>query len=192
MSVNMSLPLQLVVAFLTCFVIVSHSSSLNKVLFDGDYEFIDLTYPFDAETIYWPNTRSFEFTKKDEGYYEDGSWYAANEFAAGEHGGTHIDAPYHFDAQGKQVGDIPLEKLIVPYDSSMLIQIGTQKSFFIELTSYYVCKAGLYNLENVKLDSDVPEYGCTAFVMPMKIRKGTGAPVRLAAVCPKRKLPDRF
>ncbi|KAJ9576986.1 hypothetical protein L9F63_006423, partial [Diploptera punctata] len=40
--------------------------------------------------------------------------YAANEFEAGEHGGTHLDAPYHFYKQGWKVGDIPLEKLIVP------------------------------------------------------------------------------
>lgn len=37
-----------------------------------------------------------------------------NDFAAGEHGGTHMDAPYHFKADGKHIGDIPLEKLIVP------------------------------------------------------------------------------
>lgn len=40
--------------------------------------------------------------------------YAANEFAAGEHGGTHMDAPQHFERQGKYVADIELEKLIVP------------------------------------------------------------------------------
>lgn len=40
--------------------------------------------------------------------------YASNDFAAGEHGGTHIDAPYHFLKEGLHVGELPLEKLIVP------------------------------------------------------------------------------
>lgn len=32
----------------------------------------------------------------------------------------------------------------------------------------------------------VSEYGCTALVLPMKIAKGTGAPLRLVAICPKQ------
>lgn len=40
--------------------------------------------------------------------------YATNDFAAGEHGGTHMDAPYHFSATGQHIGQIPLDRLIVP------------------------------------------------------------------------------
>lgn len=40
--------------------------------------------------------------------------YAANEFAAAEHGGTHLDAPYHFYKEGLHVGELPLKNLIVP------------------------------------------------------------------------------
>lgn len=40
--------------------------------------------------------------------------YAAYEFSAGEHGGTHLDAPYHFSNTGKRVGDFPIDKLILP------------------------------------------------------------------------------
>lgn len=36
-----------------------------------------------------------------------------NEFCAGEHGGTHMDAPYHFNKQGIKIGQIPVENLIV-------------------------------------------------------------------------------
>lgn len=43
---------------------------------------------------------------------DDGGWYAANSFESGEHGGTHMDAPYHFYKSGWQIGDIPLERLI--------------------------------------------------------------------------------
>lgn len=37
-----------------------------------------------------------------------------NEFCAGEHGGTHFDAPYHFYKNGWTVGQVPLSNLIVP------------------------------------------------------------------------------
>ncbi|CAG4970864.1 unnamed protein product, partial [Parnassius apollo] len=105
----------LVPVCLFCFITLTFANnSLNDVLFNGDYEFIDLTYPFDNKTIYWPDSKEFEFTKKIENFQQDGSWYAANEFAAGEHGGTHIDAPFHFSASGQYVGQIPLDKLIVP------------------------------------------------------------------------------
>ena len=43
-----------------------------------------------------------------------GYYYAANNFSAAEHGGTHLDAPVHF-AQGRHTTDqIPLSQLIGP------------------------------------------------------------------------------
>ncbi|KAL4711386.1 hypothetical protein ACJJTC_016140 [Scirpophaga incertulas] len=107
---------------------------LNDLLFDGDYTFIDLTYSFDNNTVYWPNIQKFEFTKNTEHEQPaDGSWYAAKEFAAGEHGGTHIDAPYHFMKSGAYVADIPLEKLIVPLD--VFSNLGKSRSKEIKPTS---------------------------------------------------------
>lgn len=38
--------------------------TLNDVLFNGEYEFLDLSYPFDVNTIYWPNVKKFQFTKQ--------------------------------------------------------------------------------------------------------------------------------
>src|SRR6201984_1232972 len=35
-------------------------------------------------------------------------------FAMPDHGGTHIDAPLHFDKRGKPIDEYPLEKCIVP------------------------------------------------------------------------------
>lgn len=43
-----------------------------------------------------------------------GFYYAANNFSAAEHGGTHLDAPIHF-SEGRWTADqIPLERLIGP------------------------------------------------------------------------------
>lgn len=73
---------------------------------------IDLSYDFSDETIYWVNAKEFKKEKVAEGKTEKGFFYAANNFSAAEHGGTHIDSPIHF-AEGKQtVDEIPLEKLI--------------------------------------------------------------------------------
>ena len=77
------------------------------------YRLVDLTYPFDAETIYWPTAPSgFELERLSYGPTAAGFFYAANRFSAPEHGGTHLDAPIHF-AEGRQtVDELPLERLM--------------------------------------------------------------------------------
>src|SRR5262245_17538001 len=75
---------------------------------------IDLTHPFDAQTIYWPASPPAAFVLKNlhEGVGPGGFYYSANSFCAPEHGGTHLDAPLHF-AKGKWSADqIPLDHLI--------------------------------------------------------------------------------
>lgn len=244
-------------------------ASLNDVLFTGEYEFFDLTHPFDNNTVYWPDAEKFIFSKKIEGFtLDDKSWYASYDFTAGEHGGTHIDAPYHFSSTGKRVGEITLDRLIVPLivvDVSSIVngnpsfvlykhhldhllndnlgkpcviifKFGWSKYFnetkqYLGLTeaqdtlnfpglseeiaewiksSYknvvgvgvdvasvdpgsstdfpahkILLHEGLYIIENVNINSNIPDYGCTALALPMKIAMGTGAPLRLVAICPK-------
>jgi kynurenine formamidase len=42
-----------------------------------------------------------------------GGWfYAANDFAAAEHGGTHLDAPIHFARGGDTADELPLRRLV--------------------------------------------------------------------------------
>lgn len=82
--------------------------------FGGESTVIDLTHPFDADTIYWPTEDGFTLDKGPAGVTDRGYFYAANRFSAPEHGGTHIDAPYHFAAQGQTVDQIPPERLIGP------------------------------------------------------------------------------
>ncbi|KAI8437450.1 hypothetical protein MSG28_011773 [Choristoneura fumiferana] len=247
---------------------------LNNVFFSGKYDFIDLSHKFDQHTIYWPDMKPFDFTKKIAETGENYTWYAANEFEAGEHGGTHMDAPYHFYKPGKFVGELPLESLIVPLiivdissrvngDPNFVLykqhldymlnnndgkpcmiifkfgwsQFYTDRKKYLGVnerdgtlnfpglsqeiaewitTSYknvvgvgvdvasldpgsstvfpvhqQLMAAGLFGMENVKLDTHVPEYGCTGIALPMKIAKGTGGPLRLVAICPKQ-TPTKF
>lgn len=73
---------------------------------------VDLTYSFSTEAIYWPTAQSFTLEKVADGITPGGYYYAANNFAAAEHGGTHLDSPIHF-AEGKHTTDqIPLEQLL--------------------------------------------------------------------------------
>jgi kynurenine formamidase len=75
---------------------------------------VDLTHPFDRDTIYWPGNRTFEVERTKWGEDAQGRWYAAAEFRAAEHGGTHLDAPIHFARDGRAVADIPLAELVGP------------------------------------------------------------------------------
>ncbi|HSK08871.1 MAG TPA: cyclase family protein [Vicinamibacterales bacterium] len=75
---------------------------------------LDMTYVFDAGTIYWPNARGFELDKGQWGTTAGGYFYSANDYSAAEHGGTHLDAPIHFAEGGRTVDQIPLEELVGP------------------------------------------------------------------------------
>ena len=69
---------------------------------------LDMTYPYDENTIYWPNATTFNLTKGNWGIIDAGYWYAANDYSAAEHGGTHVDAPIHFARNGRTIDQIPL------------------------------------------------------------------------------------
>ena len=85
---------------------------------------VDLSHAFNARTLYWPNSpTSFALEKLFFGVTPGGFFYAANQFAAPEHGGTHLDAPIHF-AEGKQFNhEIPLERLVAP---AVVIDVSAQ------------------------------------------------------------------
>jgi kynurenine formamidase len=73
---------------------------------------VDLTHPFDAQTIYWPTEAGFVFERGFAGQTEGGYYYEAHRFRAPEHGGTHIDAPVHFAKGHPTVDAIPVERLV--------------------------------------------------------------------------------
>jgi len=75
---------------------------------------VDLTYPFGAETIYWPTAKHFALETVQEGETPGGYWYEANNYAAAEHGGTHMDAPVHFARGGATADRVPATAGIGP------------------------------------------------------------------------------
>ncbi|MGH7527826.1 MAG: cyclase family protein [Gemmatimonadales bacterium] len=75
---------------------------------------VDLSHDFSSETIYWPTGKRFTLEVVSAEVTPAGYYYAANNFSAAEHGGTHLDAPVHF-AEGKHTADrIPLDRLVGP------------------------------------------------------------------------------
>lgn len=84
---------------------------------------LDMTFTFSEESIYWPTDKPFTPTVVAHGISDGGRWYASNQYAASEHGGTHVDAPIHFSEQGRTIGQIPLQEWIGP---AAKIDVSTQ------------------------------------------------------------------
>lgn len=230
---------------------------------------IDLTYPFDEKTIYWPTSESFHWKPVQYGKTPAGYFYSSANYSANEHGGTHIDAPIHFHEGGATVDQIPVSRLMapavvvdvaaacarnpdyrvltadltgweklhgpIPQGSIVLVRtgwgkfwpdkkryLGTDKTgdvaglhfpglsreaaeFLLRrkpsgtgidtasidygqskdfIVHQVLMAAGLYNLENVANLERVPEVGARIIALPMKIKGGTGAPVRIIAMVP--------
>lgn len=75
---------------------------------------VDLSHSFNERTIYWPTAQKFKLTEVADGETEGGWHYSANNFEGAEHGGTHLDAPIHFAANGNTADKVPLRKVVGP------------------------------------------------------------------------------
>ena len=87
------------------------SGCQNKVD-DYAFELIDLSHSYSGETLYWVTATPFQLDTVFKGFTDKGYFYCANDFRTAEHGGTHIDAPIHFNEQGQSVDEIPLYRLV--------------------------------------------------------------------------------
>lgn len=95
-------------------VLVTVSSPVSSLELT-DYHIVDLTHPYNTDTIYWPTSPSkFELTELAYGETPGGWFYSSYSLCTPEHGGTHFDAPIHFFATGMPVHDVPLESVIAP------------------------------------------------------------------------------
>ncbi len=85
---------------------------------------VDLTHAYNAQTIFWPtDTNRFTLRELARGNTPGGWFYSSNAFTSPEHGGTHLDAPIHFQIQGRTSESIPLEQLIAP---AVVIDVSAQ------------------------------------------------------------------
>lgn len=87
-------------------------------------EIVDLTWPFDERTLYWPTSPSaFEHKELAYGPTPGGWFYSSYSVCTPEHGGTHLDAPIHFAAGKRTADEIPLQQLIAP---AVVIDVADQ------------------------------------------------------------------
>ncbi len=93
-----------------CSVAIACAPENRDLLRTGHW--VDLTHDFSAKTIYWPTAKPFSLEVVSAQRTPAGYYYAANNFSAAEHGGTHLDSPVHF-AEGKWTTEqIPLDRLV--------------------------------------------------------------------------------
>jgi kynurenine formamidase len=94
--------------------------SLASLFSGSQAEIADLTHGFDEDTIYISMMKKFNLNMLFEGYWNNGgvmpntTWLGYGEYSAGEHGGTHMDAPSHFVENGKNIGDLDVKNFIGP------------------------------------------------------------------------------
>ena len=232
---------------------------------------VDLSHDFGPDTLYWPTSPStFELEQLAHGETEAGYFYSANSFCSPEHGGTHLDAPIHFGAEGWAAHEIPAERLVapavvidvreqaaadrdyrlgaadleaweashgaVPAGAIVLVwtgwdqRYGDRKAYFgddtpgdasqLHFPSYgleaarvlvedrgalglgldtpsldygpstdfpvhqLVAAHNVYGLENLRDLGELPATGAVVIALPMKIRGGSGGPLRAIALVP--------
>ena len=86
-----------------------------SAVFDGSGgRWIDLSYVYSEETLYWPTEDGFQLEELAYGETEAGYFYSSYKISTAEHGGTHLDAPIHFSRGGMSAEQIPLDRLIAP------------------------------------------------------------------------------
>jgi kynurenine formamidase len=97
-------------------IIVAHAEPTAAQSIDlSRYRLVDLTHAFGANTLYWPTSPGrFRLDRLAYGQTPGGYFYAAYAFSTPEHGGTHLDAPIHFAANGATADRVRLEQLVAP------------------------------------------------------------------------------
>jgi kynurenine formamidase len=102
-------------AWLACQPAGEEPAEVVAGLFSGARaEWIDMSYAYDENTIFWPTAEPFELEVVSAELTERGYYYAANNFCTAEHGGTHFDAPIHF-SEGRQTAEqVPIQRLVGP------------------------------------------------------------------------------
>jgi kynurenine formamidase len=86
---------------------------------------VDLSHDYSDQTVFWPTAEPFKLEKVADGVTPQGYYYAANNFATSEHGGTHLDAPVHFAKDHWSVDQIPLDRLV---GDAVVVDVTTQSA----------------------------------------------------------------
>jgi kynurenine formamidase len=103
------------IAVLLALPLLAACATVSRPVDLGTAEIVDLSWPYDEQTLYWPTSpTAFELKQLAHGPTPGGWFYASNTICTPEHGGTHLDAPIHFSEHGKTADQIPLRQLVAP------------------------------------------------------------------------------
>ena len=89
----------------------SHDSVQDPLSTLKNGKFIDLTWSFDEQSVYWPTNIPFKHETVFDGINDKGYYYSSFKYSAEEHGGTHFDSPMHFAEGGNSIEKVPVEQL---------------------------------------------------------------------------------
>mgnify|MGYP001816168794 FL=1 len=110
--------------FLIAAVLYAHAVATIALEPGAAYHLVDLTHPYNEETVFWPTSPTrFELETLAKGETEGGWYYSAYSVCTPEHGGTHLDAPVHFNEDGKATDELPLHNLVAP---AVVIDVSKQ------------------------------------------------------------------
>ena len=102
---------------------------------------VDLTYAFDANSVYWPTAEQFKLETDFEGMTDKGYFYSAYRYSAAEHGGTHLDSPVHFAKGRNTVDQLPLEQLM---GAAIVIDVtekcATNPDYLVSVADFENCE----------------------------------------------------
>lgn len=86
-------------------------------------EWIDITQPLYNGMPHWPGDTPFEFGLSAE--KEKNGVVNIGKFSTTTHIGTHVDAPFHFDNEGKRIADLDIQRYI---GRSILLDVRGKES----------------------------------------------------------------
>jgi kynurenine formamidase len=112
-------------------------------------KWIDLTWAFDEQSVYWPTNIPYRHDTVFAGINEKGYYYSSYKFSAEEHGGTHFDAPVHFAEGENTVEKVPVEQLT---GEGIMIDVKTEA---LHNPDYQITKEDFEKWE--KLNGQIPE-----------------------------------
>ncbi|MFJ7745815.1 arylformamidase [Peribacillus sp. NPDC097295] len=87
----------------------------------------DISQLLNERTPYWPGDTPYSYHLNAE--ITKGSSVNVGEIRMSTHLGTHIDAPFHFDDEGKKIIELDLELYIGP---ALVVQVDVDKSIGVE------------------------------------------------------------
>jgi kynurenine formamidase len=77
-------------------------------VFEGDFDYVDLTHPLRVGMPVWPGHPPFEQRRVSS--LENGDLSCNHAVCLSEHLGTHFDAPLHFIRGGRSIAQVPVQR----------------------------------------------------------------------------------